>query len=212
MTITAATIHPGIRLTTTAYLGHDDEGLACPGKGTIGIESGTEATLCFEITNVGDTPLTNLTLKDPALGIGLADLQVVSGDPTATLEPGATLVLAHGWTAGRDVRTKTTVSATPVDRDGNPVGDRPAANTATILLNTVDPGGVPGFSDGLKASWRVLTNVAQIAILVAGWMIPFVWLPLLAWFGWRRWSRSRRPQPEPEIVERELVGAGAPAE
>ena len=54
---------------------------------TIGftVEEGSAVTLCFEIFNQGDTPLVGLELTDTVLGLELADLSVVFGDPTARI-------------------------------------------------------------------------------------------------------------------------------
>lgn len=191
LTLTEAAANPQLAVAISAYPAHDS-GMSCPGQVDVEVETGTETTVCFEITNAGDTWLTDFEMRDPVLDIELEDLVVVFGDPSGSLEPGDSLIVAAEVTPERDLRTQTTVTAQAVDEEGNEIGSRPVSRTETIFLNTVDPGGIPTFAEGLAASWDVLVRVGQTVVLLLGALIPFFWVPLLAWFVWR----MRRPAVE----------------
>lgn len=190
LTITEAASNPVLELETTAYPAHDS-GMSCPGEHELQVETSSETTVCFEIVNAGDTWLTDFELRDPVLDLELDDLVVVFGDPSGTLEPGDSLILAAEVTLERDLRSQTTVTARAVDEEGTELGSRPVSQTVTIFVDTVDPGGIPTFTEGLEASWELLVRLGQTLVLVLGAMIPFFWVPLLGWF---LWTRSRRPK------------------
>jgi hypothetical protein len=200
LTLTEALSQPRVELMVTAYLGHDGIGASCPGRTDLAIEEGSDATVCFEILNVGDTPLTSFELNDPVLDLSLDDLIVVFGDPTGTIEPGETIMVAAEIVAERDLRTQTRLSAVPVNQDGQPLAGRSVANTTTIFLNVVDPGGVASFNEGLSASLGSLANLGRVLILALGVALPFIWLvPLLGWL-YVRWRRERHELEHPEGV------------
>jgi len=190
VTLTEALADPGIAVEITAYPGHEDAGLSCPGDPDLEVEEGAAVTLCFEVINGGDTPLTSLAVTDTVLDIELDDLIVVFGDPTATLEPGQSVELAAEIFVARDLRTRTRVEATPVNDVGEPVTARTVAETTTFFVFAADPGGLPGFSDGLGASWNLLTTIWGLGVVGAGSIIPFLWLILVAWLV-VRWRRRR---------------------
>ena len=189
LTLTEAEIRPAVDVDTTAYASHDD-GLSCPGDPELVVDEGTEATLCFEIRNAGDTLLTDFELRDPVLDIELDDMIVVFGDPSTSIEPGESILLAVELLPERDLRTRTTITAVPVDEDGAELAGRPASTTVTTFIGAADPGGIPGFVEGLEASWELLVNFGRILLLAAGALVPFIWIPVVAWFGWRAWRRK----------------------
>ena len=195
LTITEAESRPAVALNVTAYRGHDD-GISCPGTSGLTVDQGDETTVCFEIINVGDTLLTDFELRDPVLDIVFDDLTLLYGDLGTPIEPGQSLVLATETVAERSLRTQTTVTATPVNEDGDVLSSRTAVNTVTTFIQAVDPGGIPSFSEGLKASWEVLANLVRAVILFAGAIIPFFWVPVLAWLAWRLIKRREEPVKE----------------
>jgi hypothetical protein len=209
LTLTEALANPQVSLATTAYLGHEDAGLSCPGDGGVSVDEGGDVTVCFEIRNVGDTSLTNFELRDPVLGVELDDLLVVFGDLEQPIEPGQSITLALETSLERDLRTQTTVRAVPLDDEGQPVERRTVANTTSIFLNAVDPGGVPTFMEGLESGWEVLINLFKVVILAAGVFLPFIWVPVLLWL-FIRWRRQRRathpPTPAPTPAAPAPVG------
>lgn len=199
--LTEALSQPALQLTVSGYPGHDD-GLSCPSdEGAIGVEEGDEATVCFEIINAGDTPLAGFVVEDAVLGVGLGDLISVYGDSGDVLEPGQSLVLAYEMVVERDLRTRTRVSAEPVDQDGNRLEGREVASTVAMSISSIDPGGLPGFRDGLEASWNALLTVGGVLILVGAAILPFIWIIPLMWLVWlwqRRRERSRAAVPPPD--------------
>ncbi len=202
LTITEAESRPAVSLIVTAYLGHD-EGVSCPGSSGLTVDQSDEVTVCFEIINVGDTSLTDFELRDPVLDVEFDDLLVVFGDLGRAIEPGESILLATETVAERSLRTQTTVTATPVDEDGNALSARKAANTVTMFIQAVDPGGIPTFSEGLEASWELLVDLGQVLILFAGAILPFFWVPIVGWLIWRfarRRSEERTPTGEPAPV------------
>jgi hypothetical protein len=184
LTITEAESRPAVSLSVTSYPGHDD-GLSCPGSSGMTVDQASEVTVCFEIFNVGDTLLTDFELRDPVLDVEFDDLILIFGDLDTPIEPGESIVLATETVAERSLRTQTTVTATPVNEDGDVLSTRKAANTVTMLIQAVDPGGIPTFAEGLQASWGFLVDLVEVLILAAGALIPFFWAPILIWLGWR---------------------------
>ncbi len=213
LTLTEAASRPALSLSVTAYPAHDN-GLSCPGNSHLGIEQNTEATICFEITNVGDTFLTDFDLRDPVLDVGIGDLIVVFGDPVTAIEPGESIILAAEVVPERNLRTQTTVTAQPVNEDGESVPGRPAASTVTIFIEAVDPGGIPGFGEGLETSWELLVRLGQVLVLVAGALIPFLWVPLVLWLLLRmrrtRSAKKASETPSAPGAETETAGTGKP--
>jgi hypothetical protein len=201
LTLTEPTIRPELRLDVTAYFGHDGPdatGLACPGSTGLSVVENDELTFCFEITNTGDTNLAGIQLKDPILNVTLPDLVIVSGEPSETLEPGQSLLLAYEAVATRDIRTKTTVTAKPVTEEGTPLPGRDATATLSITIDTSRPAGIPTFNDGLRASWELLLDLIQVLVLALGGLIPFVWIPVgIYWLVRRRGRRPIEAPPSP---------------
>lgn len=194
LTLTEAAANPSLEVAITAYPAHDD-GASCPGDEGLTVEQGTEATVCFEIVNVGDTWLTDFELRDPVLDVAIDDLIVVFGDPSQAIEPGGTIVLAAEILPSRDLRARTTVTAIPVSEDGSVLPGRPASTTVTAFIGAADPGGIPTFAEGLQASWDLLVSLGELFVLIIGAFIPFIWVPVMLWALLRLWRRrSIRPQ------------------
>lgn len=199
VTITQSAARPGLSVQPTSYLGFDDNGASCPGEAGIEVLEGETLTYCIEITNVGDTNLVDIELRDAVLGLELDDFSLVFGDLSASLEPGQSIVLATPLTLERTLRSQTRVSATPVTADGVTIEGRTASNVSTIALIANDPGGIPGFSEGLERSWEVLINFFKVLILAAGLALPFVWVLILGWF-YIRWRRDRLAKKQASIA------------
>ncbi len=191
LTLTEAQNRPAVSMNVTAYRGHDG-GISCPGGPAPTVDQGDEVTVCFEISNFGDTLLADFELRDPVLDIELNDLILLFGDLGTSLEPGDSIVLAAETVAERSLRTQTTVTATPVDEDGEVLSNRTIATTVTMFIQAVNPGGIPSFTEGLRTSWEVLVKLVQALILFAGAVIPFFWVPVVAWLAWR--LIRRRPE------------------
>jgi len=213
--LTEALSQPDLQLAVSGYPGHDD-GLSCPSDdGVIRIDEGEAATVCFEIVNAGDTPLAGFVLEDAVLGVELGDLIPVYGDPAEVLEPGQSLVLAYEMVVARNLRTRTRVSAEPVDQDGNRLEGREIASTVAMSIESIDPGGLPGFRDGLTASWNALLAVGGLLVLLGAAILPFIWIIPLVWLVWlwqRRRDRTRAEGGPPPIDPGDDAAAGAQPE
>lgn len=193
LTITENAVRPAVRVDVSAYSGVSDDGLACPGSSNLAVDQGTDVTVCFEIVNVGDTDLTGFTLRDPVIDVTEEDLIPVFGDMSQTLEPGESIVVAAHITADRSWRTQTNVTALPVDDEGTPREGRSVANTATISISAVDPGGVPGFGEGLERSFELLVMFFEFIVYLVAAAIPFFWIPLGIWWLLRRRKGADEP-------------------
>lgn len=213
VTITEAIVRPAISVDVTSYPGVADAGLSCPGNSTLEVEQGDPVTVCFEITNVGDAPLTDLTLTDPVLGIDLSDLSLVFGQTEEPLEPGESLVYFLAFDVEETVRLQTRVAAIPLDEEGEPLEGRGVADTATAIVVGVEPSGLPGFADGLEASWSLLEFIAGAVVLAAGAIVPFLWLVPVIWLivRWVRRSDSNTEQDSAPGDEQEEAEAPEPA-
>ncbi|MGI9610589.1 MAG: DUF4349 domain-containing protein, partial [Acidimicrobiia bacterium] len=193
VTLTEALSDPRVQLVVSTYPGGDELGESCHGDGGLNIDEGSEATVCFEIVNAGDTPLTSFELNDPVLDLTLEDLTVVFGEPTDTIEPGESIMFAAEVTVERDLRTQTRVSATPVNQEGQALAGRTVSTTSTIFINAVDPGGIASFGEGLSASISFLANLGRVLILSLGLLLPFIWLlPILIWLGVRNSRKTKK--------------------
>lgn len=207
--ITESTILPGVRVDVTAYSGDVDGGLSCPGSAGLVVDQGGAVTVCFEIVNVGETDLTRFELRDPVIDIARDDLIPVFGDLDQTLEPGESIVVAAHITADRSWRTQTTVTALPVDDDGTVREGRSVSNTATIAITAADPGGVPGFGEGIQRSLGFLVVLVQLLVYLVATLIPFAWIPLVIWWLLRRGRPKMKETPPTETPapEEEPVSA-----
>ena len=193
VTLTQALSRPEMNVVMSAYPGHDG-GTACGGESALTVDEGGAVTVCFEITNTGDAPLTNFDLREPVLDLELADLTVVFGDLETVMEPGESLVLAADVVLERSVRPQARVTAVPVNDDGEPLLGRAPSQVVTMSLQAVDPGGVPGFNDGFFGAVDILMGAARIGIFAFGALVPF--LPVLAavWLI-LRWLARRQEEP-----------------
>ncbi|GBE23860.1 hypothetical protein BMS3Bbin02_00125 [bacterium BMS3Bbin02] len=209
--LTEALSRPEMAVEVTAYPGADG-GVSCPGSSGVSVDEGETVTVCWEITNTGDTPLADFEINDNVLGIGLSDLLVVFGDPNGVLQTGQSLVLASEVALSRDLRTQTRVAAVPVDQDGNRLEGREVSSTRGIFLNAVDPGGLPGFRDSFDASVDALQSLVGIVILAAGAAVPFFWVPIVGWMFLRWRDKDRATDPRVKTTpggSETIAGSGA---
>jgi len=221
LTITEALSSPAVAVRTTGYQGLD-QGNSCPGSTGLSTEVGTDITWCFSIVNVGDTPLTNITISEPALKVdSIASTTVIWGDTSEPLEPGESWLLSTEGVAENTFNSRTRVSAQPIDEQGQQIGAKVSSGNDTIRITVFEPDTPPTFTDALSGSWGLLKRLAQGAVLAVGALIPFVWLIAVLVFAWR-WLGKRRtraqsaaaPMPPAPIErgnadaeERALVGA-----
>ena len=208
---------PSVLIATTVHSGHDG-GFSC-GARAAQLETGEDATICYEVTNNGATALANLNLRDAALKLDLDDLEIVEGDLEDPLQPGEVVMFAHEFTADGNRITSTA----KVQADAEPAVD--ATDTAVLVdsvtassdlaLTIVAKQTEPGFTDGLSTGWDGLTNLIRVVLVFAGLILPFIWVFPLAFFAFRavrRWQAEQRkrsipaPPVTPTAVDKEPAG------
>ena len=199
LVLTEPTPEPMLEVVQTAYLGHDD-GQACPGSGEITFDEGDLVTFCYEITNVGDTSLADLDVRDSGVGAKSGEFLVVDGDLAAVLAPEDRLILAFETTATPGEYPSPSVTASAVDADGTALRVAVATTTDLGSLSVERDTSLPGFTDALKASWHGVQRVFGVAVVIAGAIVPFLWLPLLLgllaiWLR-RRTTKAAKPEPQ----------------
>ncbi len=192
ITVTFTQKLPGPELTVeqTAYLGHDD-GTTCPGLDEIDGDEGDLITVCYRITNTGDTLLDDLDVRDEGLGLELDDLTVVDGTLDQPLAIGASVTLVAELEAEpfRDGRAQAT--AVSVADGGADLQLGRTAGRDDLELSIDEDTSLPGFLDGLSTGWSAMLAFIGVVVLVAGFVLPFIWIIPVLWFG-RRWLKQRK--------------------
>ncbi len=204
LTVTQDRVENRIDLTITSYEGHDG-GEACPGQGDQFVEAGSPVTVCFDIVNLGDQTLTDVTLTDTVLEID-ADTELIPVFGSVDeLAPGQSATVAYEATPERPLRLRTRVVATPTDGvSSDPAG--PAVNSQVNYdLRTFEPERDPGFGDGFSVAVDVLRTIWVALTVVIGFLVPMLVLTPVMWLLWRarKEYRNRRPP-------RSRPGLGAP--
>lgn len=199
LVVTELTNRPGLGIETMAYAGHD-AGFGCfDSAGVRSLEAGDAVTVCYRLTNTGDTPLVDLRFEDPTLGASLGSMVVVNGS-TTQLEPGDQVLLAQETALDESVRVRTSVTATGLDADGNELEDEVRATAATVRFDVMsEDDGFPSFGEVLSNSWNALVTAAVVIALVAVAVAPFALvLAVLALPIWL-WMRRRRTPARTEV-------------
>lgn len=199
---------PELAFSSFVHRGHDG-GFSC-GSTAEQITDGDALTICYEVTNTGDTALTEFELRDSALGLNLSDLDVVEGSLEDPLEPAQRLMLAHEFRAsGNRLLTVAKVQATAVPAADAETDDL-ASETVSARYDaayTIAPRETPaGFTDGLSAGWDGLMTIVGGVLVLLGFLLPFIWVLPVVWIGGREWRR-RRPAPSLQSAE---IDAPAP--
>ena len=181
---------PALTLTQTGYEGTlaDD---ACPGSDELSVDEGDELVLCATVLNSGDTMLSGLAFTDDSLDVDAADVTVVEGDLDALLAPGERVIVAYPVTAEPGRASTLRVTAEPTDTDGNPLREAIRADGERVELDVRASDALPGFGDALEGGLDVLRTLVGIVVLVAGAILPFVWLVPVAWLVVRPLRRRR---------------------
>ncbi len=189
---------PRIALTTSIHMGHDG-GFSC-GTEANNVEDGAEVTVCYDVLNNGETGLTDINLRDAALGVEFKDLELVQGSTERPLEPGQRLVYSYEFEAsGNRILSTAKVQASAVpaaDTTDTTVSVDSVSDTDDIAISVVPKQTDPGFADGLGTGWNGLTEIVRTLLVVAGFLLPFIWVFPLAFFAYRAW---RRRQTEPIV-------------
>ncbi len=191
-------VNHSMALSTSIYHAQDD-GASCPGNDDSSVESGTDITVCYEVVNTGEEPITDIVFIDTALGVDSTDdLILVFGD-LDRLDGGQSLMLAWEGTADRRTQLRPKVTGTPITTEGEPAGPSVDAR-GEGFIDAFEPERDPGFGDGFGAGVGVLRAVWTAITVLVGFALPMLVLlavfgPLL-WFG-RRWLPARRKSSTP---------------
>lgn len=181
---------PGLALEAMAYEGHDG-GFGCFDTGSVrSVEAGDPVTICYRVTNTGDTPLVDVTLDDAALGATIGSLVAVDGSVTQ-IDPGESVLLAHESELSEAVRVRTSIMATGLDADGNDIVKVVQATAATMRFDIIDTDdGIPSFGKVLGNSLNALVTAAIVIALIAVAIAPFAAVLLL--MGMPLWMVVKR--------------------
>jgi len=196
--LTQDRVENAISVDVTAYPDHDG-GRSCPGQGEISVEEGSEATVCFDLVNVGDQTLTDIVLTDTSLGIDADSELIAVFGSIEELAPGQSALLAFETRPERTLRIRTRVTAIPTDG----VSPEPAGPSVTTqvdsVLQTFPSEDSPGFGDGFGVAVDVLKGLWIALTVTIGFLIPLLILLPLVWLAWfaLRWLLRRRPQRPP---------------
>lgn len=215
--VLAREVLPNTRMQVNAWASGDDDD-PCLGSRNISLEPEDDrVNFCLEIGNLGDTALTDISIRSHSLPLD-ENLFAPDHGSFERIEPGefltATLTesVENGRMAGRlavrGVEVEIAVTATPVDAEGVVLEDT-SASTGVMVHVEADRGddGTPsGFGDALDASADALVAVLGGLAVVLGVLIPF--LPFIAivvailWWRRRRKRRTMAPAPvEPGMAE-----------
>ncbi|MEM7338208.1 MAG: DUF4349 domain-containing protein [Actinomycetota bacterium] len=196
--LTQDRVENALAVTTSIYEAHDS-GESCPGREGGSVEAGAPVTVCFDIVNIGDQTLTDISITDSVLEIDENTQLIEVFGSSESLAPGQSLLVAHELTPERTLRLRTRVTAVPVAEEGGEQAG-PAVSTRTeFQLRAFEPERDPGFGDGFSAAVAILRGLWIGAQVVVGFLIPLlVLLPFLwlAWLGLRAIRRRRPPKPE----------------
>ncbi len=130
----------------------------CAGSELVTVASGADVIWCLEVTNTGDTALTNVTIDD-----AIAGLASYVPSPGLVLLPGESLMVPVAMTATTDVTNSVTFTADPSDPAGAPLPGNLDPVTATddaavdvvgasiALDKTISVDGTCGASDDVTA-------------------------------------------------------------
>lgn len=188
----------GVDIVSWLSEGGDDP---CLGSDTLEVDPDATVQFCFEVANIGDTSLTEIDLQSGELRLRLDELTVVDGD-VDQLEPGDRLVLTTtetladgrlgGLVATRGLAISTTVTATPVDEQGDRLTKVDDTTGVTLFANEDDS--LPGFGDAFGAGISALAFVGSVVLVVAGVLLPFVPLAAIVVLAivWIRRRQARR--------------------
>ncbi len=123
---------PAVDIEKTVYAGHN-AGASCTGTELVSGLSGSAVTYCFEVTNTGDTYLTNVVVNDSTLGITLT----VPGP----IAPGASATVSHETTITGDLTNTASATGTPSNPSGAPIPGLPpvSSNPDDAEVDEINP-------------------------------------------------------------------------
>lgn len=199
----------------TFYDGSDD-GARCPGVDELELDEGQDGTVCVQITNVGNVDLAELEIRDDRLDLRPRDFTFVDlgDDPLA---PGETVTAWAAFTAPGEGASRVRPTAVAVDAEGENL--RVGVEFSLIAdysLRFIEDDSLPGFTDALGGSWDFFKTLVGVVVLVAGAVVPFLWVPLLIWglrvLWLRRVQRRNEQSQERRRDEAEVPPPPPPAD
>jgi len=199
---------PAAELTTTAYAGGDGA-VACPGDDELRLVEGEPMTVCYELVNTGSLALSEIRVDDPGLDLDPDDLEVIQGDLDAPLAPDETLVLAVTVDAALSERPAPRLRAVALDADGDPLRVQIATEISNVELVVDQDTSLPGFVDSLKGGLAVLATIGSVLVMLAGVLVPFIWIVPLVYLT-LRWWRPRAAARRERSAAARLAARGAP--
>ncbi|NNE73448.1 MAG: DUF4349 domain-containing protein [Acidimicrobiales bacterium] len=205
LTITAIVPGPEIDVVQTAYVGHDG-GASCQGEERLTLDEGEPFTMCLAITNRGDTGLTNFAVVDDGFDIDAADVSFIDGSAQTVLAPGERLIAFFETEAGSvSTGLRTGVTAKPVDAETGADLDEPRVGArGDALLDVREDTSGPGFMDSFDKGVSVLEVFIAVVVAISGFLLPFIWVPVLLWLAWRALGRFLLSRPVPLSESRPL--------
>ncbi len=158
---------------------------------------GDDYVVCVDMTNTGNVPITDIEIAGPDEVV--ADLVPVRGTRITTLAPGERYVLWATARATESRREEIVVKAVPLSEEGarlveQTVEVRDPLNVTVAPEPEPEPEpeaeGLPSLGDSLAAGWKVLATGANALAVAVAFVLPLLWIPLLA--GLFLWWRRRR--------------------
>ncbi len=201
---------PAAELVQTGYAGHDG-GSGCPGNEQLTIDEGDELTLCYVVANTGDTALADVEVRDPGVGARAKDFVVVEGDVTAPLQPGGRLIFALETVADYPMWLGPEVTADAVDDSGTALRRPLTVEVLELELEVIEDTSLPGFVDSMREAGESLLRLWGYAVVVAGALVPYLWVPALlaGWWWWRRRRSTTTAEPAPPAPPEPEVDGGS---
>ncbi|MGI9597779.1 MAG: DUF4349 domain-containing protein, partial [Acidimicrobiales bacterium] len=193
--LTQDRVENSIELRISSYEGHDD-GVSCSDEQQSSVEAGTDVTVCFDIVNVGDQTLTDITLTDTVLEIDAETELIEVFGSLDELAPGQAVLVAHQINPERSLRMRTRVVAIPTDGVSSEQAGPSVSTRVDYDIRTFEPDRDPGFGDGFSAALDILKGLWVALTVTIGFLIlPLLILVPLAWLAIRahREYRGRRP-------------------
>lgn len=185
---------PALAVDVTAYVG-DDEGDRCPGERRLDADEGERVVVCVAIENVGNTGLTDIEVRDLGLDLRREDFSLIDLAGDEVLEPEESVVAWATFDASPGDRPRPSVTAVPVDDDGEPTRQTTRLEEESMTLTVTPDDSLPGFGDSLATGWGAVQSVFGVAIVGIGVALPFLLFGAVALSGWLWWRRHGEPAP-----------------
>jgi len=204
VTLTQKAPGPELEIEQTAYLAFD-EGTTCPGFNDLAPDEGENITICYRLTNTGDTFLGEIDLRDDGLELELDDMIVVSGSLDQPLAVGASLVLAAEIQAELGHAGRAQATAVAVSENGTSLQFGAAAARDDMSLDVVEDTSLPGFLDGFSAGFEVIRAIWDVLVVSLGFALVFIWLIPVLWWARRRFKRKMAAKAAKAAEEKEAA-------